>query len=214
MRIVVIGPEGSGKGTQVALLAKRFGWPSVSTGDLLRAAMHRRTPLGRAIARRMNRGTYLPTTLVNRLLLQWLRNPRRRRAFLLDGYPRKLDQLHTLDRVTAIDAAIIFDLPDREAVTRLAGRRVSGCGRVYHLRFNPPPASGRCGTCHDRLRQREDDRPAQVRGRLRAYHRFADPVIRAYDRRKIGLHIDARPGISAIARRLRSALARWPRATS
>lgn len=200
-RIVVIGPEGSGKGTQVALLVRRFRLPAVSTGDLLRAKMKEPSRLGREIARRMNRGKYLPTEMVNQLLVGWLRQ-KGKRGFILDGYPRKLDQVRTLDRLVTLDAAVVLDLPDRIAVARLSGRRVSSCGRIYHLKYNPPPRGLRCAVCGDRLTQRDDDRPAQVRGRLRAYHRYTDPVITAYDRRGLSRHVDARPAIAVIARQI------------
>lgn len=198
-RIVIMGPEGSGKGTQAVRLARRLRLPTVSTGDLLRAEMKRTTVLGQRIARLMNRGTYLPTSIVNRLLLAWLR-VKGKRGFILDGYPRRLDQVRTLDRVTRIDLALVMDLSDSNAVRRLSGRRVSGCGKTYHVISQPPPRNGRCGQCGDRLRQREDDQPTQVRGRLYAYHVQTDPVIRLYDRRQLSLHIDARPDIATVAR--------------
>ncbi len=190
----------------MALLASRFQLPAVSTGDLLRAKMQESSPLGREVARRMNQGKYLPTAIVNRLLIVWLQR-RGKRGFILDGYPRKLDQVRTLDRLVELDAAVILDLPDREAVARLAGRRVSACGTMYHLKFQPPPPGSVCADCGDRLTQRDDDRPAQVRGRLRAYHRYTDPVIRTYERRGWAIHVDARPGIATIARRIAKALA-------
>ncbi len=214
LHIVVLGPQGSGKGTQAEALARRLHLTAVSMGELLRREIARQTPLGRKLARIMNRGGYVPTPLVNRVLAAWMKTRAGRGGFVIDGYPRKLPQLWALDRLTAVDAVVVLELSDRDAIARLAGRRVSACGAVFHLTSKPPPSSMRCPVCGDKLVQRADDHPAAVRERLREHHRFTDRVVAAYERRGLVHQFDARPSVPVIARRIaaamRSVLSRRP----
>lgn len=201
-RIVILGPQGSGKGTQAELLAKRLRVPAVSMGQLLRDEKARGTALGRTIARRVDRGQYVPSSIAIRVLERWFARGRATRGFVLDGYPRKLAQLRHLDRLTSIDAAVVIELSDRECIARLAGRRIGPDGRVYHLRFQPPPTS----VPPSSLQLRHDDTPAEVRKRLREHHRYTDPVIRAYDQRGLVHRFSGRPSIAVIARQIAARL--------
>lgn len=202
-RIIILGPQGSGKGTQAELLGRRLRLPVGSMGELLRREIARRTVIGDKVKRYLDRGRLVPPHYGDRIFLRWIKRGPARRGFIMDGYPRSLAQMRFVNQATPIDVVVAFELSDHDAVERLKGRLVSlGCGAVYHAVHRPPRKHLRCHVCGDELVRRHDDTPSAVRTRLRLYHRETEPVIRAYDRRGLVLHIDARPRIPVIARRL------------
>jgi adenylate kinase len=217
MRIVLLGAPGSGKGTQAHRLAERSGIPQISTGDLLRAAVARGTPLGLEAKAAMDSGRLVDDALVLGMIRERLAEPDTRAGFILDGFPRNLVQAAALDGLLAelgqpLDAVVQFEVADEELVRRISGRRTcADCGRVFNVLTSPPP-SGAAALCPKtgaphRLMQRADDNEATVAERLRVYAEKTRPLIEFYRMRGILRVIDAQGDVDAVAARLAAALA-------
>ncbi|HVH32463.1 MAG TPA: adenylate kinase [bacterium] len=190
MNLIFFGPPGAGKGTQAHLLQQREGIPQISTGDMLRAAIRARTPLGQRAQKFMDAGELVPDDVMIGIVQERLTQPDARRGFVLDGFPRTVTQAHALDRVLEasgrkIDVAVHFDVGDEVIVRRLAGRRVCKQGHIYHVEASPPKVPGRCDMDGSPLFQRDDDREETVRKRLEVYHRETEPLTDLYRRRGI-----------------------------
>ncbi len=209
LRIVFVGPPGVGKGTQAARLAAELHVPHLSTGDLLRAAIAAKTPLGLAAEEHVRSGGLVPDALVLQILRERLARPDAADGFLLDGYPRNLAQAEALRAITPLDAVLAFELPHDVLVARLTGRRVCPlCQSVYHVDFHPPRVAGRCDKDGTELVQRPDDRPEAVGRRLEVYAEQTAPLVAHY--RALGRlrDVDARGSEDEVARRVRAALPR------
>jgi adenylate kinase len=187
MRLIILGPPGSGKGTQAKILCEKLGLAHISTGDILREAGRIGTPLGLQARPFMDQGKYVPDQLVNDIVAERFARPDRPAKFLLDGYPRTLAQAVSFDQVLkhqglSLDAVVLLRVPDDEIVRRLSGRRVCPKdGSTYHLLSNPPKKSlEHCDQCGALLEQRVDDAENTVRERLRAFHATLAPVIDYY----------------------------------
>lgn len=208
-RLVLLGPPGVGKGTQSSRLARALGVPHLSTGDLLRAAVAARTPLGVAADAHMRAGRLVPDDLVLQILTERLGRPDCRGGFVLDGYPRNLAQADALDAVAPIDAVFSFDLPVDVLVERLSGRRVCPtCQAVYHLSTLPPRRPGVCDHDGTPLVQRPDDRPEAVTTRFRVYEELTAPLIARYRALGRWQAVDARGTPDEVQARLRAAIDR------
>jgi adenylate kinase len=190
MRIVLLGAPGSGKGTQAKKLVAAYGYPQVSTGDLLRDAVARSTDYGRQAKAAMDAGQLVSDAIVLGILEERLSRPDAAGGFILDGYPRNLAQAEALEGVLAglgqpLDAAVLMEVDLGILMKRLTGRRCCpNCGRVYNIYFLPPPADGRCGNCGGELVQRSDDREETIGRRLEVYRAETEPLVEYY--RKLG----------------------------
>jgi len=210
--LIFLGPPGAGKGTQARLLQQREGIPQISTGDILRAAMAAETELGRRAKAFVELGALVPDDVMIAIVAERLGQPDARRGFALDGFPRTLPQAEALDAVLAaaaraLDAVLYFEIGDEAIVQRLAGRWVCAqAGHIYHLKFSPPQAPGRCDIEGSELVQRADDRPETVRHRLEVYHRETRPVVEFYRRRGLFDVIDASGEIEGVYRAVRRAI--------
>jgi len=188
MRLIFIGPPGSGKGTQAKLLASRLHLLHFGTGDILREAVRLNTAAGKLAKPYVVSGRLVPDDLVNELVADRFRRDDRPERFIMDGYPRTLAQAASFDQVLrqqflAIDAVIFLDVDDEEIVRRLSGRWSCpnpGCKATYHTQFNPPAQPGVCDLCHTALIQRDDDREETVRRRLVVYHQNLDDLLAHY----------------------------------
>ena len=172
MHLILLGAPGTGKGTQAKILADRYNWLHVSTGDMLRANIAGGTELGAKAREYMDRGALVPDELVIDMLVKRLEGPDAEAGFVLDGFPRNLAQAEALDEALAredktIDMALNISVPEEELVKRLSGRWLCrNCGAIYHEVTNPPATPGKCDKCGGELYQRDDDRPETVRARL------------------------------------------------
>jgi adenylate kinase len=188
MRLILIGPPGSGKGTQAKLLCTRLGLYHFGTGDVLREAVRLSTPAGQLAKPYVVSGLLVPDDLVNQLVADRFRRDDRPERFVMDGYPRTLAQAVSFDQVLRqeflkLDAVIRLEVPDDEIVRRLSGRWSCpnpGCKATYHTTFNPPRKPGVCDLCQTPLVQREDDRVETVRNRLVVYHQNMGPLAEYY----------------------------------
>jgi adenylate kinase len=208
-RIVLLGPPGAGKGTQAAELSRRLGIPHLSTGDLLRAAVSRRTPLGLEADRFMTQGLLVPDDLVLRILKERLAEPDAQNGFLLDGYPRNLAQAEELAKITPIDVVLAFEIPEADLVERLTQRwTCPKCGTAYNLRTRPPQRPGICDHDGTPLVQRSDDTGSAVRTRLSVYREKTAPLLAHYQKAGSLRTIDATGPLPEVSRRILEALGR------
>jgi adenylate kinase len=210
---VLFGAPGVGKGTQAALLKEQLALPHIATGDLLRSAMQAETPVGRRIREIVGRGELVPDDLVSGIVEERLAAPDAAAGFLVDGYPRTVEQAVFLDRLVArrgwrLDRVINIDLPAAEIISRLTGRRICGtCGAIYHLRFDPPRRAERCDRCQGQLRQRSDDTEQAIGERLRVYRSQTEPVIEHYGRQGLLTTVDGRGSPVEVGKRMMEVVA-------
>ncbi|MFA6533917.1 MAG: nucleoside monophosphate kinase [Patescibacteria group bacterium] len=201
-QIVFLGPQGSGKGTQAEKLAADFKIPVIATGQIYRDEAKKKTVLGDKVASCVNQGKLVPDDITNDLIIRRLGKKDCRRGFILDGYPRTLAQAEALAAITSLTQAISIDLPDREAIARIAGRLICNeCGATYHLKANPPQEPGICDKCGAALLARKDDQAeAALRQRLAIYHEQIDPIVKFYENQGILCRIDGRQSIDEVYR--------------
>ncbi len=186
MRIVFLGPPGAGKGTQAARLAVLRGVPHISTGDILRTAIARQTPTGIEAQGYVDKGDFVPFEIVLRLVRDRLQEPDAQGGWLLDGFPRNLEQGTAFEALLqelsqTLNTVLYFDVPDEEVVRRLGGRRVcETCGDTFHLEFSPPPAPADCEKGECSVIQRTDDSEDAIRNRLQVYLEETQPLVDHY----------------------------------
>jgi adenylate kinase len=188
VRVVLLGGPGAGKGTQARMLEKRLGVPQVASGDLLRAAVRKRAPLGLEAKRYMDKGALVPDELVLKLVQERLQQPDAASGFILDGFPRTAAQAEALssflkERGGRLDKIVAIIVPDDEIVKRISGRRTcKSCGAMYHLIYNPPRNQDLCNSCNGELYQRDDDAEDTVRMRLEVFAATMRPLLEYYER--------------------------------
>jgi adenylate kinase len=188
--IILLGAPGSGKGTQAKKMTTSFGIPQISTGDMLREAVKNGTEMGRKAKVYMDQGGLVPDEVVIGIVRDRLREKDCDKGFILDGFPRTIPQAQALDRAIKelgkeITSVLSLEVDEEEIMERLSGRRTcAGCGAMYHVRFNPPKAEGRCDKCAGTLLQRDDDKEETIRTRLVNYKKSTEPLIDYY--RKTG----------------------------
>ncbi|MCX5793370.1 MAG: adenylate kinase [Elusimicrobia bacterium] len=197
MNVILLGYPGSGKGTQAKVLAKQFGLFHVSTGDIFREELAKKTPLGREVAGYLSAGRLVPDKLVLEVLKSRLGTETR--GLLFDGFPRTVEQAEGLDawfdsRGMAMDAVIFINVPEAEVAKRLGDRRTcSGCGRIYNVGTQPPAKADVCDACGKPLVTREDDKPGVIIRRLQVYRDQTEPLLAYY--RAAGNFYEANGGL-------------------
>jgi adenylate kinase len=189
LNLILVGPPGAGKGTQADRLTQDFGLPYYATGNILRQAVADDTELGRKAKSYMDNGDLVPDDLIIDVILEALKTDEAQDGFLLDGFPRTVEQAEALGDALEkvgrrLNGVLLIDVPDEEVVRRLSGRRTCvKSGHTYHVEFDPPKHEDVCDQDGSRLVQRDDDKPETIRKRLDVYHRQTEPLVDYYDER-------------------------------
>ncbi|MDT8902666.1 adenylate kinase [Anaeroselena agilis] len=212
MFILLMGPPGAGKGTQAALLVEKYSIPHISTGDMFRAAVKEGTPLGLEAKRYMDAGGLVPDSVTIGIVKERLAKPDCQAGFILDGFPRTLEQAAALDKTLTelgirLTRVVNITVPDDELVRRMTGRRIcKGCGATYHVAFNPPAAADKCDKCGGEIFQRADDKEETVAKRLEVYQAQTQPLIGYYREKGLYTEIDGRQGIDEVLAAIETSL--------
>ncbi len=184
----MLGPPGAGKGTQAKRLAGRLGIPQISTGDMLREAVKAGSDLGRQVKAIMEKGGLVPDETVVALFQDRAAQSDAVSGFILDGFPRNVEQAEALRKILEQDGGLIdhvvsIEVPEEELVRRLSGRRTCrGCQNLYHVESNPPATAGQCDGCGAELFQRADDNEKTIRERFRVYANKTEPLVDYYEK--------------------------------
>jgi adenylate kinase len=213
LNLVLLGPPGSGKGTQGERLQEDFRLPYYATGDILRAAVRDGTELGETAKEYMDRGDLVPDDVIIGVIIERIEDPEAADGFILDGFPRTLPQAEALDAELQnlgreLTAALLIDVPDEEVVRRLGGRRTCAKnGHVFHVEFDPPKEPDACDIDGSRLLVRDDDDPEVIRHRLEQYHEKTEPLVSYYEEKGLLRHVDGSPHPDEVGDRIRALLA-------
>ncbi|MDR1572666.1 MAG: adenylate kinase [Clostridiales Family XIII bacterium] len=214
MRILLLGAPASGKGTQAARIAERFGIPAISTGDIFRTNIRNGTALGMKAKSFMDRGELVPDGLVIDIALDRLGGEDCAKGFILDGFPRTPEQANALDehlaeKGAALDGALLIDTPESELISRITGRRTcEKCGAGYHVANIPPAREGICDVCGGGLSQRDDDSAETAMKRIGVYNSQTAPLIEHYRARGALLRVDGAKSPDRVFADILEALAR------
>jgi adenylate kinase len=209
MKIILLGAPGSGKGTQGELLTKTYGFPRISTGDLLRDAVSRGTSLGQHAKTTMERGELLADDLVVKMVEERIAKPDCADGYILDGFPRTMNQAQMMEKINQNHQEVVIEiaLPDEVVVSRLSARRIcSSCGTIYNLMGQSPKVENVCDVCSGELVRRDDDRPEVIQDRLKVYHEQTKPLIDHYKSKSNYFAIDGKGSIEEIFERVREVL--------
>lgn len=212
MRLVLVGPPGAGKGTQAEFIAAHLAVPKISTGDIFRDNVAAGTPLGVEAKRYMDSGQLVPDQVTINMVRDRLAEPDAVDGFLLDGFPRTVPQASALDKMLAdlgvgLDLVLELVVDDDEVIRRLSGRRTCrGCGKIWHVVFDPPSRENTCDRCGGSLYQRDDDKPETVAERLRVYAENTAPLIDFYGAQGKLVGIDATGPVEDVTARAIDAL--------
>lgn len=204
MYILLMGPPGAGKGTQAAELVSKFAIPHISTGDMFRAAVKAQTELGKQAKACMDAGQLVPDSVTIGIVKERLAQDDCSKGFILDGFPRTIEQANALEQTLAdlkIEGAKVIDItvPTSELVARLTGRRIcKGCGATFHVMFNPSQKGESCDKCDGELYQRADDNEETVSKRLSVYADQTKPLIQYYQDKGMYAEIDGRQAIDKV----------------
>ena len=208
MKLILLGAPGAGKGTQAEILSNKLSIPTISTGNILRAAMRDGTPLGLQIKACMDAGQLVPDELVIGIVVERLAQADCANGYILDGVPRTLAQAEALDKHgVEFDHVISIEIEDEVIEARMSGRRVCpACGTPFHMVSRPPKQEGVCDNCGAGLVQRNDDKPETVRERLEIYHRETEPLKEFYAAKGLVRSIQNQPTIEATSAIIMEAL--------
>ncbi len=210
MRLVFLGPPGVGKGTQAAKLTKEYGIPHIATGDILRTAISKKTPVGMEAKSYIDSGKLVPDDVIINIIRERLKESDTRGGYILDGFPRTIKQGEALSKMLdqnldKIDRVIYFHLNEEELVKRIAGRSsCPSCQKVYNITHNPPKQEGICD-CGAALVQRKDDRPETVKERLAIYRNETSPLIQYYEDQGLLSKIEAGGTVDKVSEKVKAA---------
>lgn len=186
MKAIIFGAPGAGKGTYSSRLKEKLGVETIATGDIFRDLMKAESDLGRKVRGYVEKGHLVSDEIVLEVLKERLSKIPKEKGFILDGYPRTLEQAKTLDNITPIDVILLLDVPDQIIIERLSSRRICrNCGTVYNIRFLKPKKEGVCDKCGGPLYQRSDDNPEVIRNRLKVYQEQTKPLIEYFRKKNL-----------------------------
>ena len=183
---IIFGAPGSGKGTYASRLQSKIGAQVIATGDIFRELMKEDTPLGREVKSYVEKGLLVPDDIVVKVLKQKLAKTSKEKGFILDGYPRTIEQAKNLEKLAKIDVIIQLKVPDWIIIERLSSRRIcKNCGEVYNLRYLKPKVDMKCDKCGGPLYQRPDDMPEVIKKRIEVYERQTQPLLQYYKEKRV-----------------------------
>ena len=208
MKLIMLGAPGAGKGTQAEILSKKLGVPTISTGNILRAAVKAGTPIGLKAKSFMDAGALVPDDVIIGIIAEALQAPDCANGYILDGVPRTIPQAEAMEQQgVEIDWAVNLEVEDNTIIERMSGRRTcEACGATYHVVNNPPKTEGICDVCGKELTIRKDDAPETVKARLETYHAQTEPLIAFYNERGKVKTVMNQPTIEATTAEIYKAL--------
>ena len=210
MKLILLGAPGAGKGTQAEILSRKLGIPTISTGNILRAAIKNGTPVGLKAKSYVESGALVPDDVIIGIVAERLAESDCANGYILDGMPRTIPQAEALEKAgVEIDCALSIEIEDQTIVDRMSGRRTCpNCGATYHVVSAPSKVEGKCDNCGSELTIRKDDAPETVKARLEVYHRETEPLKAFYAERGKLKSIDNQPTIEATTAEIEKALGR------
>ena len=210
MNLILLGAPGAGKGTQAEIICAKLNIPSISTGNILRAAVKEGTEMGKKAKSFMDAGALVPDEVIIGILKDRLAQDDCANGFILDGVPRTIAQAESLEKAgIRFDDVISIEIPDEAIMERMSGRRVcEHCGASYHLVAVPPKVPGVCDSCGGKLIQRHDDEPETVKHRLEVYHKETEPLKDFYAERGLLRSVENQPSVEATTKAILNALRR------
>lgn len=212
LKMILLGPPGAGKGTQAKSISDKYLIPHISTGDIFRKNISEKTPLGIKAKEYIDKGQLVPDEVTIDIVKDRLQQEDCKNGFLLDGFPRTVNQAEALDQFLSslgkdIDNALLIDVPKENILERMTGRRVCiSCGASYHIKFNPTMVSGKCDKCGGEVIQRKDDTEETVGERLKVYDNQTQPLIDYYKKQNKLLTVDGTKEICDVFRSICNAL--------
>ena len=210
MKMILLGAPGAGKGTQAEILNKELEIPTISTGNILRAAVKNGTPTGLKAKEYMDAGKLVPDEVIIGVITERLQEEDCAKGYILDGVPRTIAQAEALEKAGIVfDAVVSIEISDEEIMERMGGRRVcEACGSSYHVVAVPPKQEGICDACGGKLVQRKDDAPETVKARLQVYHNETEPLKSFYESRGLLKSVDNLPSVADMSKSILKALGR------
>lgn len=196
MNILIMGGPGAGKGTMSEKIVEKYNVSHISTGDIFRSEIKNETPLGKEAKKYVDQGLLVPDEVTNPMVKSYLEKQDLKNGYLLDGYPRTLDQAEEFAKLVKgtnleIDIVLALEIPFEALTQRITGRRLcKDCGAIYHTEFNPPKESGKCDKCGGELYQRKDDTVESLKVRLEEYSKNADPILNFYQDKVVKINAD------------------------
>lgn len=207
MKLIFLGPPGAGKGTLAAKAVEILKVPHISTGNIFRAAIAAKSPLGLKVKEILDSGKLVDDETTIGLVRERLTQDDARAGYILDGFPRTIPQAEALSGFSVVDKVLNFDIPDSGVVERLSGRRTcKKCGLNFHILFNKPRQEGICDACGGELYTRDDDKAEAIRKRLQVYRDQTAPLIDFYRKKGLLIDVDARPGVDEVVENFRKGL--------
>lgn len=210
MKLILLGAPGAGKGTQAEILSKELQIPTISTGNILRAAIKNGTPTGLKAKSFMDAGRLVPDEVIIGIITERLAEEDCKNGYILDGVPRTIAQAEALEQAgIQFDAVVSIEISDEAIMQRMSGRRVcEDCGASYHLVAVPPKQEGVCDNCGGKLVQRKDDAPETVKARLEVYHKETEPLKGFYESRGVLKPVETASSVEATTRAILRVLGR------
>ncbi|MBU0671309.1 MAG: adenylate kinase [Patescibacteria group bacterium] len=205
-KILLFGPQGSGKGTQSDKITEALNIPAIVPGNIFRKNIAEKTELGQKVVEYTNAGQLVPDEITIALIFNRLKEDDCKNGFLLDGFPRNNSQAEALNKEHEVTSAILINISDEEAVRRLSRRRVCECGATYHLDHNPPKQEGVCNDCGKELFHRDDDKPEVIKKRLNIYHQETAPLLGIYKEKGVLHEINGEQSIEDVWQDVKKAL--------